>query len=118
MNSVAVLMRRAPYGSVYTAEGFRTIVGIAVFELDITVVFVDDGVYGLVRQQDPSKLTMKPLGGGFPTLAEFGVTKFVVHDQSLAERGLAAADLVMDVEIVDGARIARILEAAGKVLPF
>jgi tRNA 2-thiouridine synthesizing protein C len=118
MNSVAVVMRKAPYGSVYTAEGYRTIVGIAVFELDISVVFVDDGVYDLVRGQDPSKLDMKPLGDGFPALTEFGVTKFFVHDESLAERGLAAKDLVMDVEIVDSARIAQILETAGKVLPF
>jgi sulfur relay (sulfurtransferase) DsrF/TusC family protein len=44
-NKAAVLMRKAPYGSVYTAEGFRTIMGIAVFEMDIDVVFLDDGVY-------------------------------------------------------------------------
>jgi len=118
MNGVAVVMRKAPYGSVYTAEGFRTIVGIAVFELDISVLFVDDGVYALVRGQDPSQLSMKPLGDGFPTLTEFGVTKFFVHDQSLAERGLTLKDLVMDAEIVDSARIAQILETVGKVLPF
>ncbi len=118
MSGIVVMMRKAPYGSVYTAEGFRTIVGIAVFELEISVVFVDDGVYALARGQDPSKLDMKPLGDGFPTLAEFGVTQFFVHDQSLAERGLTAKDLVMGAAIVDSARIAQILETAGKVLPF
>ena len=40
MDTVAVLMRKAPYGSVYTAEGFRTLMGIAVFEMDISTVFV------------------------------------------------------------------------------
>jgi tRNA 2-thiouridine synthesizing protein C len=118
MNSVAVVMRKAPYGSVYTAEGYRTIVGIAVFELDISILFVDDGVYALVRGQDPSKLDMKPLGEGFPALTEFGVTNFFVHDESLTERGLTAKDLVVDAQIVDSARIAQILETAGKVLPF
>ena len=38
-NTVAVLMRKAPYGTVYTAEGFRTMMGVAVFEMDISVVF-------------------------------------------------------------------------------
>ncbi|MDY7042460.1 MAG: DsrE family protein, partial [Chloroflexota bacterium] len=52
---VAIVMRKAPYGSVYTAEGFRTIMGIAVFEMNIDVVFLDDGVYALLKNQDPAK---------------------------------------------------------------
>jgi tRNA 2-thiouridine synthesizing protein C len=111
-------MRNAPYGSVYTTEGFRTLMGIAVFEMDISVVFVDDGVYALVDGQTPDKLDMKPLGDGFPMLTEFGVDRFYVHDGSLAERGLSTDDLVMDAEVVGGEEIARILESAGKVLPF
>jgi tRNA 2-thiouridine synthesizing protein C len=117
-NTVAILMRRAPYGSVYTAEGFRSMMGIGVFEMDISVVFVDDGVYGLLQGQDPSGLDMKALGDGFPMLEDFGVSKFYVHDASLAERGLTAGDLVMDVEIVDGAALAAILESSALVLPF
>jgi tRNA 2-thiouridine synthesizing protein C len=115
---VAVLMRKAPYGSVYTAEGFRSTMGIGVFEMDLSVVFVDDGVYALVKGQNPAGLDMKPLGDGFPMLPDFGVTKFYVHDQSLSERGLTADDLVMDVEILDDTGVARVLESCGIVLPF
>lgn len=117
-NAIAVLMRKAPYGTVYTAEGFRLIMGIGVFEMDISVVFVDDGVYALVRGQNPAALDMKPLGDGFPTLADFGVTNFYVHEGSLRERGLSPDDLVMSVEVVDDAGVARILESCGVVLPF
>jgi len=117
-NQVAVLMRKAPYGSVYTAEGFRTLMGIAVFEMDIRVVCVDDGVYALVKGQNPTKLDMKPLGDGFPALAEFGVKDFYVHDQALTERGLTVDDLVVPVQAVSSAQIAQILQESGKVLPF
>ena len=117
-NKVAVLMRKAPYGSVYTAEGFRTIMGIAVFEMDIRVVFLDDGIYALAKGQNPARLDMKPLGEGFPMLGEFGVETFYVHDESLAERGLTPDDLVVEAKIVNSAQVAQILETAGKVLPF
>jgi len=117
-NNVAIVMRKAPYGSVYTAEGFRTMMGIAVFEMDLDIVFIDDGVYALCKGQDPGQLDMKPLGEGFPMLKEFDVDRFYVHDISLAERGLTPDDLLMEVEVVDGAKIAGILEAAGTVLPF
>ena len=117
-NSVAIVMRKAPYGSVYTAEGFRTIMGIAVFEMDISVVFVDDGVFALLKDQDPAQFDIKPLGDGFPMLKDFDVERFYVHDESLAERGLTVGDLVLEAEIIDGAQIADILETAGTVLPF
>ena len=118
MEKVVVMMRKAPYGSVYSAEAFRTIMGIAVFEMDICVAFIDDGVYALVKDQDPGKLDMKPLGDGFPMLKDFDVKRFVVHGESLLERGLKPEDLVLEAEIVDNAGFAKILSEYQRVLPF
>ena len=118
MEKVVVLLRKAPYGSVYTAEAFRTIMGIAVFEMDICVVFVDDGVYSLIKGQNPERLDMKPLGDGFPMLKEFNVNRFVVHDESLSERGLTADDLVLDVEMANSSQISEIIKDYGRILPF
>ena len=118
MEKVIVLMRKAPYGSVYSAEAFRTIMGIAVFEMDICVAFIDDGVYALLKDQNPEKLDMKPLADGFPMLKDFEVDRFVVHGGSLSERGLSADDLVLDAEVVDDAGFASIISEYGRVLPF
>ncbi len=118
MNKVAILLRKAPYGSIYTAEAYRTMMGIGVFEMEICVVLVDDGVYAMVKDQHPEKLDMKPLGDGFPMLKEFNVNRFVVHDESLAERGLSKDDLVMDVEMANSEQIVSILKEYQKVLPF
>ncbi len=118
MEKVVVILRKAPYGSVYTAEAFRTIMGIAVFEMDICVVFVDDGVYSLIKDQNPEKLDMKPLGDGFPMLKEFNVNRFVVHDESLSERGLTADDLVLEVEMANSSQISEIIKDYGRILPF
>ncbi len=118
MNKVAILLRKAPYGSIYTAEAYRTMMGIGVFEMEICVVLVDDGVYAMVKDQHPEKLDMKPLGDGFPMLKEFNVNRFVVHDESLTERGLSKDDLVMDVEMANSEQIVGILKEYQKVLPF
>lgn len=115
---VAMLMRKAPYGSVYPAEGFRAMMGVAVFELSLCVVFLDDGVFSLLKGQDPSALDMKPLGEGFASLPDVGITEFYVHDQSLAERGLRAEDLVLQAKVVSGAEIDGILAGCSAVLPF
>ena len=113
-----MLMRKAPYGSVYPAEGFRAMMGVAVFELELCVIFLDDGVNTLVKGQDPAALDMKPLGAGFPTLPDVGIKEFYVHDQSLAERGLAPEDLVIPVQVVSGPEIEKLLAGCAAVLPF
>ncbi len=81
-------------------------------------MFVDDGVYAALKGQKPEELDMKPLGDGFPGLSDVGVKEFYVHDESLAERGLSAADLTVDAVVVDAARIAEVLAGCSAVLPF
>jgi tRNA 2-thiouridine synthesizing protein C len=118
MKKVTILMRKAPYGSVYSAEGYRAIMALGVFEMEVRVVFLDDGVYVLLKGQDPSQLEMKPLGDGFPMLSEFDVDQFYVHAPSLAERGLSADDLVIGAELLDDAGISDIIQEGDAVLPF
>ena len=72
----------------------------------------------LVKDQNPEKLEMKPLGDGFPMLKEFNVNRFVVHDESLSERGLTADDLVMEVEMANNSQISEIIKEYGRVLPY
>jgi tRNA 2-thiouridine synthesizing protein C len=118
MKRITVLMRKAPYGSVYSAEGYRAIMGLGVFEMDVHVAFADDGVYALVKGQNPESLEMKPLGPGFAMLPEFEVDQFFVHAGSLRERGLTEEDLVVDVEVLDDEDFAELIESSQTVLPF
>jgi tRNA 2-thiouridine synthesizing protein C len=118
VEKVAILMRKAPYGSVYTAEGFRSVMGIGVFEMDAVLIFMEDGVYALVKDQNPEQLDMQPLGEGFPMLPEFGVNGFYVHQPSLEERGLSVDDLVIKVQLIDNAGLAKLLAEYGAVLSF
>jgi tRNA 2-thiouridine synthesizing protein C len=115
---VAFLVRHSPYGTVYPAEGFRAMMGTAVFEMDIVVVFIDDGVYAPLKGQKPEELDMKPLGEGFPGLSDVGVKEFYVHDESLAERGLSASDLSVGAAVVDSRQINELLAGCTAVLPF
>jgi len=115
---VTMLMRKSPYGSVYPAEGFRAMMGIAVFEMKVRVLFIDDGVYVPVKGQDPAGIDMKPIGEGFPTLPDVGISEFFVHDESLAERGLTVEDLTGPAKVVSSAEAAELLASSTAVLPF
>ena len=51
--------RRAPYGSVYALESLEVVLIGAAFEQDVSVAFVDDGVYQLKKGQDTKEVDMK-----------------------------------------------------------
>jgi len=51
-------------------------------------------------------------------LKEFNVNRFVVHDESLLERGLTVDDLVLDVELANSSQVSEIIKDYGRVLPF
>ena len=46
------VMRNAPHGTIYTYEGLEMILIMAAYEQEISVVFIDDGVYALKKGQD------------------------------------------------------------------
>lgn len=119
---VLVLMRKAPYGSLYNWEGLQTLLIMGAYQMqgaiEIAVAFVDDGVFAIARGQDPSLLGVKALSKTYPALPDFDIERFYVDAQSLADRNLTLDDLVITTEPLDGAGMARLLEAQDAVLPF
>ena len=51
--------RRAPYGTIYALECLEVVLIAAAFDQDVSVVFVDDGVYQLKKSQDTNAIGMK-----------------------------------------------------------
>ena len=46
------VMRQAPHGTIYTYEGLEMILIMAAYDQDISVAFIDDGVYALKKYQN------------------------------------------------------------------
>ena len=53
------VMRKAPHGTIYTYEGLEMILIMAAYDQDISVAFIDDGVYALKKDQDTEGLEIK-----------------------------------------------------------
>lgn len=108
--------RRAPYGTVYALECLETILIAAAFEQDVSVVFMDDGVYQLKKDQDTAAIGMKNFSPTYRALEGYEVEKLYVDKESLEERGLTAEDLIVPVEILDTAELQEIMAAQDVVL--
>jgi tRNA 2-thiouridine synthesizing protein C len=114
-----VIFRQAPYGTSYTGEGVRVLSSLAAFEVNVQVLFMNDGVFGLMKGQNPEELGMKSLGKGLQQVISFGAQAVLVDADSLQERGINKEDLIeMDITLVDSAKIHNLMDEAGVVLTF
>ncbi|MEM7405768.1 MAG: sulfurtransferase complex subunit TusC [Pseudomonadota bacterium] len=88
------LHHRAPHGSVVAQEGLDAVLAAAAFDQNVTVAYLDDGVFQLVHGQDTSSIGIKNFTPAIRALAHYGVGQLLVEQESLSARGLARQDLV------------------------
>lgn len=126
------LNRRAPYGTIYAWESLEVVLIGAAFDQEVSLMFVDDGVYQLVKGSDTSKSEMKNFMPTYRTLGDYGVRHLYVDKASLEARGLTAEDLIevawedfeteeeVDniVEVVDAEQAAQLLAESEVVFSF
>jgi len=97
--------RKAPYGTIYALECLEVVLVAAAFDQDVSVVFVDDGVCQLKKNQDTTEIGMKNYSKTYGALDDYDVEKIYVEKESLDERGLSADDLVIPVEVIAAAEL-------------
>ena len=85
--------RKAPYGTIYAWESLEVVLIGAAFEQDVSLAFLDDGVFQLTKGQDTKGIGMKNFSPTYAALGDYGVTKIYVEKESLEERGLTIDDL-------------------------
>ena len=86
--------RKAPYGTIYALEALEVVLIGAAFDQDVSLAFIDDGVFQLAEGQDTGKIGIKNFSPAFRALGDYDVTKLYVEEESLSERGLDADDLM------------------------
>ena len=86
--------RKAPYGTIYALELLEVVLIGAAFEQDVSLAFIDDGVFQLMAGQDTAAAGMKNFSRTYKALGDYEVRKFYVERESLEERGLTVEDLM------------------------
>jgi tRNA 2-thiouridine synthesizing protein C len=126
------LNRRAPYGTIYAWESLEVVLIGAAFDQEVSLMFVDDGVYQLVKGSKPADIEMKNFTPTYRTLGDYGVRHMYVDQASLEARGLTQDDLIevawedweteeeVDniVEVMDAGKLADLLDESDVVFSF
>ena len=110
--------RRAPYGSIYALESLEVVLIGAAFDQDVSMLFVDDGVYQLKKGQDTKEADMKNFSPTYRALEMYDVEKLYVDRESMEARGLTPEDLVVPVEVLNTDQVSDLMEEQEVILNF
>jgi len=110
--------RKAPYGTVYALEALEVVLISAAFDQDVSMVFVDDGVYELVKGQNTKATGMKNFSPAYRALEGYDIEKLYVDEESLEARGLTTENLLVPVEVLNTAQMAELMDQQDIVISF
>jgi tRNA 2-thiouridine synthesizing protein C len=113
--------RKAPYGTIYALESLEVVLIGAAFDQDVSLAFIDDGVYQLKKDQSTSVSTgigVKDFSKTYRALEDYDVQKLYVEKESMEERGLSLQDFIVPVEILDRVQMSELIEQQDVILSF
>jgi len=116
---ILLLFRRAPYGTVFPAEGLRMAEALLAFQLPVKAVFLEDGVFDLVKGQGNKALDFGDLGAAFAGLVATGLKELLVVQEDLSARRVGIEDLVdAPVRAIRVTELRALVDEAKVVMPF
>jgi tRNA 2-thiouridine synthesizing protein C len=110
--------RRAPHGTIYAQESLEVVLVGAAFEQDVSLVFLDDGVNQIRKNQDTTAIGTKNFSKTFRALEMYDVENLYVEKESMEARGMTEDDFNVPVLVKTSEEIAQLMEEQDVILSF
>lgn len=111
MKQFLIITQSAPYGSSRAKEATDLALATALFDQKVSMLFIGDGVYQLIGNQNPQTIEQKNLGAMQQALPLYDVDALYACKKSLQARGLNADDLALSVTPLSSLEITTLIKA-------
>jgi len=112
------IFSKAPYADKQGMETLDAVLLAASFENEVSLLFIDDGVFQLLNNQRPSQYGVKPYTKTFTALEDFEISQVFVDKTSLLGRGVDIADLAISARETDASAISDLIAQQDQVFHF
>ncbi len=110
--------RKAPYGTVYALESLEVVLITAAFDQDVSLAFLDDGVYQLRKGQQTKGIETKNFSPTYRALEGYDIEKLYVEKEAIEARGLSEEDLLVEVTVLDRQALGKLMDEQDVLLSF
>lgn len=117
-NHLAVINQQGPYAGATAQESLDFVMAMSNFGQQVSVFFIDDGVFQLLKNQTPAAIERKHFTKGFAALHFYDIENIYVCAQSLVERELSIDMLSIAAQVVSNSELTCLLQAHKQVVNF
>lgn len=116
---ILFISRHAPYGSSLAKDALDAILAASAYDQQLSLLFMDDGVFQLLKDQSANDIVQKSFAAILPVLPLYEINSIYVHRESLEKRQITINELVLDsVQLIDSAAISSLLAQQDQLLSF
>ena len=111
-------MRHAPYGDSLAKEALDAILATSAYEQDLSVLFINDGVFQLVKSQQADIIGEKNIIKVLSAFPLYDIDALFACETSLKERGITQEQLPENIEIINKKAVQTLLHQQDHLLSF
>lgn len=116
---ILLISRQAPYGKSTAREAIDAAIAASIFDQDIGVLFMDDGVFQLLANQKGQLIDQKNIGSILPALGLYGIENVYVHQESLDARKINLDEIIFnDPQLLNNKDVGNLLNEQDQLLSF
>ena len=117
MKQIAVIFRTAPHRNARAREGLEFAMLAASLDQQVSLIFVDEGVFNLLPQ-NAELIGNKDYLATFKAVDFYDIEPVLVLDSALTQVGLTAEQLTLAADVVDSAAMQQHLQQVDEVMVF
>ncbi|PID44716.1 MAG: sulfurtransferase complex subunit TusC [Proteobacteria bacterium] len=116
--TTVILFSQPPYDGQSSREAIDVMLSFAAYGQRVQPVFTGNGVFQLVKHQNPAKIGAKSPIKILSAPGLYGIEKVHIDRDSLLARGLTARDIFIDYDEVATSEISTLIHHADQVLIY
>lgn len=97
--NICVVFEHAPHGTTHGREGLDFLLAMAAFYDQISVVFIGDGIYQLLKDQISVSVLSRDHSKTFKLMNMYDISDVYVSETDLINRNLTVDDLIIDTKV-------------------
>jgi tRNA 2-thiouridine synthesizing protein C len=115
-HQILYVLSHTPYGSSAAHETLELVMAAAVFEQDVSLLFLGDGLLMLGGDHQPNLTNQKSITALLSSLHLYDIEKFHVLESDLQYHGLELDDLLLPCQRHDRKQSAELLSSFDRVI--
>lgn len=117
MSTIAMILRKPPYGDINAAEAVRHAMGAVADDIGVCLLLVDGGVLLAKKSQDEGDSGFTNIGNVLTDCIDMGVEVYA-EELSMKKQGLAFSDIIDGVKIINAFEITRVIKETKTTMIF